>query len=358
MNALALEIASEEVEPLPLHRSSHLLRISEAASALATVYGCGPLHVEIEGERWRFAWVCQSAPLTGTELRVRIGDTEAVVGLESLSAFGAAAEIRSVVPAALHAPYLNGLGTAAWSALEGLTECSFEVLEVRVDQPLFPDAHSLGFEVGRETGPATRGLLRIVDGDIRRDAELRRVLAVASLREMSATARLSDLPLLWTAEVARTRVSLGEFRAIEVHDVVVLEEAKMTPAGLHCRLNAGVTRRSVGRVLLLKGGQLQIVQFGGRGDSDMSIDTEAAASSVASFDDVAVNLRFEVAQWNAPLAEVGKLAPGAVVDLGQRVDEQTVSVWVDQRCIGKGQLVAIGERLGVRLLSVYTREHA
>jgi flagellar motor switch/type III secretory pathway protein FliN len=28
-------------------------------------------------------------------------------------------------------------------------------------------------------------------------------------------------------------------------------------------------------------------------------------------------------------------------------------VWVEQRCIGRGQLVAIGERLGVRLLSVF-----
>ena len=47
-----------------------------------------------------------------------------------------------------------------------------------------------------------------------------------------------------------------------------------------------------------------------------------------------------------------------MIDLRQRVDEQAVSVWIEQRCIGKGQLVAIGERLGVRLLSVFTREHA
>jgi type III secretion protein Q len=74
----------------------------------------------------------------------------------------------------------------------------------------------------------------------------------------------------------------------------------------------------------------------------------------AGFDEIPVSLRFELAQWNASLAEVASLAAGAVVNLGQRIDEHAVSVWVDQRCIGKGQLVAIGERLGVRLLSVFS----
>jgi type III secretion protein Q len=68
-------------------------------------------------------------------------------------------------------------------------------------------------------------------------------------------------------------------------------------------------------------------------------------------------LRFELAQWTASLGEIGSLAPGAVLDLGQRLDDHAVSIWVEQRCIGKGQLVAIGERLGVRLLSVFVREH-
>src|SRR5262245_3767951 len=68
---------------------------------------------------------------------------------------------------------------------------------------------------------------------------------------------------------------------------------------------------------------------------------------------IPMNLRFELAQWTAPLTEMANLAPGAVIELGKRVDEQAVSVLVEQRCIGKGQLVAIGERRGVRLSSVF-----
>jgi type III secretion protein Q len=93
-------------------------------------------------------------------------------------------------------------------------------------------------------------------------------------------------------------------------------------------------------------GQLFVVEF-----------TEAGATSMTnpeeSREDIPINLRFELAQWQASLADISQLAPGSVVDLGRPIDSQTISVWVEQRCIGNGQLVAVGDRLGVRLLEVF-----
>ncbi len=82
-------------------------------------------------------------------------------------------------------------------------------------------------------------------------------------------------------------------------------------------------------------------------------DAGESPGEESGFDEIPVSLRFEVAQWQASLGEMAQLTAGSVIDLGRRVDEQSVTVWVEQRCIGKGQLVAIGERLGVRLLSVF-----
>jgi type III secretion protein Q len=324
------------------------------------VYGRGPLLLRIGGESWRFQWLCLTEPLTGAQLHVRIGDTEAVVGLESLSAFGGAVEIEAAIPTMLHAAYLNGLGAQVWRELEAMTQRAIEVLDVRLDEPLIPGSECLGFEVGREPqGAATRGLLRFVDTDPRRNAELRRVLTATSLRKMPELPIPSGLSLRWAAEVGRTELSAAEMRSLEEHDIVLLDDVKPTPAGLiSCRLGVGPSRCCAGRVLLGKGGQLQMLEFGRTGDSDMTSDTQTLAKPEAGFDDIPVSLRFEVAQWNASLAEVGQLAAGSVIDLGQRVDEQAVSVCVEQRCIGRGQLVAIGERLGVRLLSVFAREHA
>ena len=356
---MPLEIPQEDDVPISLERSRHLLRISESGSTLARLYGRGPLLLKVGGDSWRFQWLCITEPLTGAELRVRMGDTEAVVGVESLSAFGGAVEIETAIPTVLHAAYLNGLGAPAWRELEALTQRAIEVLDVRLDEPLIPSPECLGFEVGRDPhGAATRGLLRFVDTDARRNAELRRVLTATSVRKMPERPIPTGLALHWVAEVGRTKLAAADVRSLEEHDIVLLDDVKPTPAGLNCRLSVGPARCRAGSVLLRKGGQLQMLEFGRTGDSDMSSEIQTPAKPEAGFDDIPVSLRFEVAQWNASLAEVGQLAPGSVIDLGQRVDEQAVSVWVEQRCIGKGQLVAIGERLGVRLLSVFAREHA
>ena len=76
----------------------------------------------------------------------------------------------------------------------------------------------------------------------------------------------------------------------------------------------------------------------------------------ADLHEIEVGLRFELAQWRATLAEVAAWAPGAVIELDHRIDDQSVSVWVGHRCVGKGELVAVGERLGVRLTAVFRAE--
>jgi flagellar motor switch/type III secretory pathway protein FliN len=134
---------------------------------------------------------------------------------------------------------------------------------------------------------------------------------------------------------------------------VVIDDATYTAEALECWLGAGRTRRYAGRVSL-RTGHLYSVVFTTKGNSLMAPpDTDKPPGQESGFDEIPVSLRFEVAQWQATLGEISQLAAGALIDLGARIDEQSVTVWCEQRCIGKGQLVAIGERLGVRLLSVF-----
>jgi type III secretion protein Q len=162
-----------------------------------------------------------------------------------------------------------------------------------------------------------------------------------------------ELPIRWSAVVGSTALPAGEVRALEEQDIVVIDNAAYAAEGLSCWLGAGARRRYAGRALLRRGGQLQLIEFATKGQVIMTnSDADAARPDEGGFDDIPVSLRFELVRWETPLAEVAQLRPGAIIDLGQRIDEQSVTVWVEQRCIGKGQLVAVGERLGVRLLSV------
>jgi type III secretion protein Q len=342
-------------DPTPLGESAQLLRISAQALEMARLYGRGPLSCSIEDTTWLFRWRYVPEPLTGVELHLRVGGTMVVVGLETLSAFGPADDVtRAGLPAGLRAAYLNGIGVALWRQLEAMTERAVEVLEVRPDSALEPAAEHVGFEIGPAArGPAVRGILRLSDTDPRRRHELQRVLSETSLREMSAARLPIHLRLRWAAVVGSTGLSIAAVRGLQEHDVVLIDDAKPTPNALSCWLGAGPGRRYAGRLAWRSGGQLQMLQFGIGGGTKMGSDIDAAPAQLTAFDDIPVSLRFELAQWNASLAEIANLAAGAVLEIGQRIDEHAVSVWIEQRCIGKGQLVAIGERLGVRLVSVF-----
>lgn len=352
------ESAGSQVSPTRLRRSRHLLRVSDSAATLASLYSRGALLRPVGAGNWRFQWRCLTESFSGVELRLRLGDADVLVGIETLATFGAAADIYTGVPAGLHVAYLNGLGAVLWQQLEAITERPVQVLEVRLDARLEVTPECLGFEVGRDPeGGASRGFLQLIDPDPSRNAELERVLLEVSRREMPGAPARTDLPVRWAAVLGHCRLAAAEVGALEEHDIVILDDAKPTPNVLNCRLCVGPTRRYTGRVQWRNGGQLQMVQFDGTGEDNVSADTQGPPQQ-SGFEEIPVNLRFELAQWTASLGEIGNLAPGAVVDLGQRLDDHAVSIWVEQRCIGKGQLVAIGERLGVRLLSIFAREHA
>jgi type III secretion system YscQ/HrcQ family protein len=192
-------------------------------------------------------------------------------------------------------------------------------------------------------------VLCLTETDAPRRRELERVLSQMSQRGMPGPPLPSWLPLRWAAVLGITTLPGAEIRGLEEHDIILIDDVRAAPNTPNCWLGAGPTRRYAGLLMWSSTGQLQMVQFGSGGETSMDSNSKAAPPG---FDDLPVSVRFELAQWTASLAEVSNLAAGVVLEIGQRIDEHAISVWVEQRCIGKGHLVAIGERLGVRLVSV------
>jgi type III secretion protein Q len=177
-------------------------------------------------------------------------------------------------------------------------------------------------------------------------------------REMAEASLPTRLSLQWAAVAGSTRLTAAEAGGLEEHDVVLIDDAKPVTNGLGCWLGLGPTRRFAGRAMLRTGGQLQIEHLSMGENANMSATTHSVSSGEAGFGEIPVTVRFELAHWNASLADVGRLVSGSIVDLRQPIDGKSVSVWVEERCIGTGQLVALGERLGVRLVSVFNEPEA
>jgi type III secretion protein Q len=354
-----------------LSQSPHLTSVSERALEIARLYRYGPLLRNIGAAQWRFSWRCLTQDVIGVELRVRIGDAQVILGLESLDPFPQTTDLaQGAIPAGLRAAYLNGAGKALWEDLEVLLQRTVEVLEVQLNRSLTGTPDCLGFQIGREPpGIMTRGFLRVLDPTTPAAAGLYRALDEASRRAMPSVASATHFPIQWAAIVGSTTVPAAELQALQEQDVILIDTVKYSADTLDCWLGVGPLRTYAGRALFRKSGELQWVHSASGGkmttthpESDL-VNPDAGVldatipnppvPEATAFDEIPINVRFELAQWSAPLAEVAGLQTGSIIDLGQRIDAQSVSVWVQQRCIGKGQLVAIGERLGVRLLSVF-----
>lgn len=72
----------------------------------------------------------------------------------------------------------------------------------------------------------------------------------------------------------------------------------------------------------------------------------------ATLDELPVALAFELGRTAMPLGEVRQLAPGAIVPLAN-VTKETVDIIANGKRVGRGEIVRIGESLGVRIARMF-----
>jgi type III secretion protein Q len=74
-----------------------------------------------------------------------------------------------------------------------------------------------------------------------------------------------------------------------------------------------------------------------------------------SLDDLQIKLLFEIGQLEMPLGELRMIAPGYVFTLG-RDPRHAVEIHAGSRRIGQGEIVRIGEAIGVRIKRLFNHE--
>ena len=76
-----------------------------------------------------------------------------------------------------------------------------------------------------------------------------------------------------------------------------------------------------------------------------------AAGGEALVAGLPVKLRVEMGRIQITLAQLSELGPGAVLELHKDV-RGPVALWVEDRKIGEGELVAVDGQLGVRITAL------
>lgn len=85
--------------------------------------------------------------------------------------------------------------------------------------------------------------------------------------------------------------------------------------------------------------------------SDIQLDKPSAQKTELSSREIPLNVHIEVGRIKMPLERLLSLAPGQVLELGLHIDEG-VSCMIGDKKVASGELVKLGETIGVRLVDV------
>lgn len=184
-------------------------------------------------------------------------------------------------------------------------------------------------------------------------SDLSHVLALAKLMDTRATPHLLPDDFLMPVSVwlGSAGITIGELRCLSSGDVVLLDGSCHPDAFLvvGAQLVAPVEFIGEGVRLTGKPGQLKDTNW----DRIMDQTTpEALATEYVNLDDLPVSLVFEIGRTSLSVAEVQRLGPGVAVSLADMAMD-FVTILANGRCVGRGEIVRIGEGLAVRVTGIF-----
>jgi len=169
---------------------------------------------------------------------------------------------------------------------------------------------------------------------------------VAQLLEQHGQVQADPLPALrqtLSVLTGQQWLSLGELRSLQPGDVLMLEPGSGLLLDLEGRLQARCQR---------DGSSLQLLEPLKTPLLDME-NTMTDVDSAAALDDLPLKLVCQVGSLELTLAQLRELGAGSLLQLNTPTVDG-VDLMVNGRRVGQGQLVKIGDGLGVRLLSFAT----
>lgn len=232
--------------------------------------------------------------------------------------------------------------------LEGKLGCQVAVTTIE-NRNARSDAAQLAFSLRTKQDDIV-GTLRLTD--MKRAAQLGRLLGASG---KSAPALPPELPMLVSLWRGAVKVSLGDVQSLRPGDVVLLadieNEAATALMMIGGRFVAPVEFTSEGPCLMA--GLRPVTGSKWEWIMDQTKNPDAAqALDDADLENLPVTLVFELGRTALPLGELKQLAPGAIVPLPE-VAKEIVDVIANGKRVGRGEVVRIGESLGVRLVRMF-----
>lgn len=93
---------------------------------------------------------------------------------------------------------------------------------------------------------------------------------------------------------------------------------------------------------------------------DMMNETQGQNGTVKKFEmnldsllDISVEISVEIGRTKLTIGELLALSKGSIIELN-KIAGESVDIYVNDKLLGKGEIVLVNERLGVRIMEILT----
>jgi type III secretion protein Q len=289
------------------------------------------------------------APLYRLELRCDAGTAHVTTTAPDAASLALLADGR------LSHPILEaGLDVALAPMLDALRALGFAGMRAvalhRLDQAPACDAWAV---VRHEDGElATIALPELPDGMQRGLGELLRstpVLPNRTIRE--------GVSLRGAVELASRPLRRSLLTTLAVGDVLLLNVAEQEP-DTPCQVRFGIPGcRRWTAVAHIQEDTITLQGAAAMAHDDFDDDMpEAMTDGTVGLNDLEIPVRFEIETVRMALQDLESMLPGAVIPLASPLSTAALRLVAGGRTIGHAELVAVGDRLGARILHIATQQ--
>jgi flagellar motor switch protein FliN/FliY len=93
---------------------------------------------------------------------------------------------------------------------------------------------------------------------------------------------------------------------------------------------------------------------------DMANETQGLKGEMKKFEmnldsllDISVDISVEIGRTKLTIGELLALSKGSIIELN-KIAGESVDIYVNDKLLGKGEIVLVNERLGVRIMEILT----
>jgi type III secretion protein Q len=166
------------------------------------------------------------------------------------------------------------------------------------------------------------------------------------------------LPVAVCVRVAAATCAVGEIATLLPGDVVIADQcrqqAKTAVAVIAEHLVAPVELTAAGARIAAPPTRARgsLWEWSMENGGDRSQADVLQKADLDDIDDIPVKLLFELGRIELSLAEIRQLTPGALIPMSRPL-EDSVDIFANGRRIGRGNLVQIGDSLGIRITRLF-----